>query len=75
MLAPAAEVVERLNAAIRATFGPRRPYPLHRRAAGMLLAGLLEYFPNEGTGSAYELSEEQIVETQAQFIERVVFPR
>ena len=41
----------------------------------MLLAGLLEHFPNEGAGSAYELSEDEIVEAQALFIERVVFPR
>jgi AcrR family transcriptional regulator len=74
VLAPAADVVEALNTAVRKTFGPRRPYPLDRRAAGMLLAGLLEYFPHEGAGSAYELSEEQIVEAQALFIERVLFP-
>lgn len=75
LLAPAADVVEAMNTAVRATFGPRRPYPLDRRAAGMLLAGLLEYFPNEGAGTAHELTEGQIVQAQAQFIERVVFPR
>lgn len=75
VLAPAAEVVETLNAAVGATFGPRRPFPLDRRAAGMLLAGLLEHFPNEGAGSSHELSPDRIVEAQALFIERVLFSR
>jgi hypothetical protein len=40
----------------------------------MLFAGLLEHFPNEGAGAEHEPTAEQIVETQAHFIERVIFP-
>ncbi|MGD9704587.1 MAG: TetR/AcrR family transcriptional regulator [Acidimicrobiia bacterium] len=75
LLAATADVVAAMGSAITATFGPPRPHPLDRRAAGMLLASLLEHFPNEGAGSAHEPSEAQIVETQALFIERVLFPR
>ncbi len=75
LLAPAADVVDAIGQAIRATFGPRRPYPLDRRAAGMLFAGLVEQFPNEGKGSHYELDREQVIETQALFVERVLLPR
>jgi hypothetical protein len=50
-----------------------RPYPLIRRATGLMLAALLEQFPNEGVGSKYELSDETIVEMQALFLERVLF--
>jgi AcrR family transcriptional regulator len=74
VLAPAADVVRAMSAAITATFGPRRPYPLDRRAAGMLLSGLLEHFPNEGHGSKYEPDDETLVELQALFIERVLVP-
>lgn len=74
LLVPAADVVAAMGQAITATFGPRRPYPLDRRAAGMLFAGLLEHFPNEGTGAKHEPTDEQIIETQACFIERVLFP-
>jgi len=72
VLAPAADVVRALSVAITATFGERRPYPLDRRAAGMLLSALLEHFPNEGLGSKYEPDDRTIVETQALFVERVM---
>jgi AcrR family transcriptional regulator len=75
LLGPAAEVVVSMSEAVSAIFGPPRRYPLARRAAGMLLAALLEHFPNEGLGTDHEPSNEQIVEIQAQFIERVLLPR
>lgn len=74
LLAGAADVVAAMSGAVEATFGPPRPYPLDRRAAGMLLSALLEHAPNEGAGSTYEPSDEQIVEEQQRFIERVLFP-
>ncbi len=74
LLASAADVVRSMSGAIRATFGPPRPYPLDRRAAGMLFSGLLEHFPNEGTGSKYEPDDNEIVEAQALFVERVLVP-
>jgi methyltransferase (TIGR00027 family) len=75
LLAPAADVVRSLSHAVAACFGPTRPYPLHRRAAGILLAGLLEHFPNEGAGSKHEPTDEQVVAAQAQFLDRVLFPK
>ena len=74
LLSPAADVVRAMGHAITATFGPSRPYPLDRRAVGMLLSGLLEHFPNEGVGSNYEPTDDQIIEAQALFIERVLLP-
>ena len=74
LLDPAADVVRAMSEAITATFGPPRPYPLDRRAAGMLFSGLLEHFPNEGSGSKYEPNENAIVEIQALFVERVLVP-
>ncbi len=74
LLAPAADVVRSMSQAIIATFGPPRPYPLDRRAAGMLFSGLLEHFPNEGAGSRYEPDDSEIVEAQALFVERVLVP-
>ena len=41
----------------------------------MLLAGLLEHFPNEGAGSVHEPPADQFVEAQALFIERVAARR
>jgi AcrR family transcriptional regulator len=74
LLAPAADVVRSMSEAITATFGPPRPYPLDRRAAGMLFSGLLEHFPNEGAGSKYEPNDREIIEAQALFVERVLVP-
>jgi AcrR family transcriptional regulator len=74
VLAPAADVVRSMSEAITATFGPPRPYPLDRRAAGMLFSGMLEHFPNEGAGSMYEPDDSEIVEAQALFVERVLVP-
>lgn len=74
VLAPAADVVGAMGEAMSAIFGPPRDIPLDRRAAGMLLAGLLEHFPNEGLGTRLEPSPEDIVETQARFVERVIYP-
>lgn len=75
LLAAVADVVGAMSRAIVVTFGPPRPYPLDRRAAGMLLASALEQFPHEGAGSTYELSDETIVETQALFLERTLLRR
>lgn len=69
-----AETVEALSNAIEATFGPARSYPLDKRAAGMLFASLLENVPNEGAGARLAPTDEQIVEAQALFTERVIFP-
>lgn len=74
VLAPAAEVTTAMGKAIIATFGPKRPYPLDRRVAGMLLTSVLEHFPNQGVGAKHEPSTQLIVETQANFIERVLLP-
>jgi AcrR family transcriptional regulator len=74
LLLPAADVVREMSEAIKATFGPRRDYPLDRRAAGMLFSGLLEHFPNEGLGSKYQPNDDLIIETQLLFIERVMLP-
>ena len=75
LLAPAFDVVVKVSDAIAAIFGPPRPYPLKRRAGGMLLSSLLEHFPNEGIGTESEPSDAVIIETQAKFIERVILPR
>lgn len=72
LLEPAAQVTSEITRAIMATYGPARPYVLDRRAAAMMFAGLLENFPNEGTGSKFEPHDDAIVEAQAQFIERVI---
>lgn len=75
LMVGAAETVEAMSTAIASTFGPQRAYPLDRRAAGMLLSSLLENFPNEGRGGVHEPTDDQIVEAQAHFIERVLLPR
>ena len=72
VLVPAVEVIDAIVVAVASTFGPKRPYPLDRRSAAVILACLLVQFPNEGAGSRHELSDETIVETQALFIERVM---
>ncbi len=38
----------------------------------MLLAGLLEYFPTEGSGTEVAPTTTVIIEVQARFIERVL---
>ncbi|MDO8361520.1 MAG: TetR/AcrR family transcriptional regulator [Actinomycetota bacterium] len=75
VLAPCRETVTAMSIAIIGLFGPMRSYPFDRRAGGMLLAGLLEHFPNEGKGSEHEPTPEQLVEAQALFIERVLLAR
>ena len=75
VLAPAADVVSALGDAVAGTFGPKRSYALDRRAAVMMLAGLLEHFPNEGAGSSYEPTDDDIIETQAAFVQRVLLAR
>jgi AcrR family transcriptional regulator len=75
LLAPAFDVVVKISDAVAKIFGPPRPYPLKRRAGGMLLAALLEHFPNEGIGTQVEPSDAVIVETEALFIERVFLRR
>ncbi len=73
VLAAAADLVAQMARTVQATFGPVRPYPVIRRATGLMMAALLEQFPNEGVGSKYELSDETIIEMQALFLERVLF--
>ncbi len=75
VLAPAADVVDAISRAVAATFGPPRPYVLGRGAAVMMLSSLLEHFPNEGLGAKHEPTDQQIVDAQARFIERVLLPR
>jgi len=72
VLAPAADVVGSITKAVGATFGPARSYPLGRGAAEMMLVGLLEHFPTESIGAKHEPTDEQIIEAQARFIERVI---
>jgi AcrR family transcriptional regulator len=74
LLSTTADVVLAISDAIQQIFGPPRPYPLARRAAGMLLAGLIEHFPNEVAGVEREPSKREIVDAQAAFIERVILP-
>jgi AcrR family transcriptional regulator len=74
LLSTTADVVVAVSEAIQQIFGPSRPYPLARRAAGMLLSGLIENFPNEAVGASREPSARQIIEAEAAFIERVILP-
>ena len=74
VLAPSVDVVAALDRATRATFGPRRRYPLHPRAAVPLLNAALEGLPNQAAGTALDPDDATIVEAQAQFIERVLLP-
>jgi AcrR family transcriptional regulator len=74
LLVGAAETVDAVSKAMDATFGEGRDYPLDRRACGMLLSSLLENVPNESAGARLAPTDEEIVEAQAQFIERVIFP-
>jgi AcrR family transcriptional regulator len=48
----------------------KRGYPLHRRAASLMLLAMLERLPEQAAGTSYQLTPEQIVETMAGFIER-----
>lgn len=73
VLAAAADLIAQMARSVQATFGPVRPYPLIRRATGLMTAALLEEFPNEGVASKFELSDDTIVEMQALFLERVLF--
>jgi AcrR family transcriptional regulator len=75
VLVPCRDTVVDVGLALRSLFGPRRTYALDRRAAGMMLAALLEQFPNEGKGTPFEPSADQIVDAQALFIERVLLAR
>ena len=75
VLVPCREVVADMSAAVRDLYGPTRSYALDRRAVGVMLAALLEHFPNEGKGTRFEPSAQQIVEAQALFIERVILVR
>ena len=74
LMVGAAGIVDAMSGAIAATFGPVRPYPLDRRAAGMLLSSLLQHVPNEAVGASHQPADDALIEAQATFIERVVFP-
>jgi AcrR family transcriptional regulator len=74
LLVGAADTVAALSKAIEATFGPTRPYPLDRRAGGMLMSSLLENVPNESANTRRRPTDDDIIEAQARFIERVIFP-
>jgi len=75
VLAPCRDTVIGLGAALRNLFGNHQTYGLSRRAAGVMVAALLEHFPNEGKGTTIDPTPDQIVETQAMFIERVLLRR
>ena len=75
VLAPCRTVMIDLSSALRELFGPPRDYGLDRRAGGMMLAALLEHFPDEGKGTSFEPSADQIVQAQALFINRVLLSR
>lgn len=75
VLAPSRIIINELGAAVRALFGPPRDYPLSRRATGVMLAALLEHYPTEGKGTEYEPTVDDLIETQARFIERVLLTR
>ena len=75
VLAPSRVIVNAMGGAVRAMFGPPRDYRLSRRATGIMLAALLEHYPNEGKGTEYQPTPEELVETQARFIERVLLAR
>ncbi len=46
---------------------------LHLEAAAMMFAALLERFPEESTGTRFTLTDTQIIEAQALFLERAFF--
>ena len=73
LMVGAAEVVDAMSHAVEGTFGPRRDYPLDRRAGGLLLSSLLEHVPNQGVGTLHDPTDDDLIEAQALFIERVIF--
>lgn len=75
VLGPCRDTIIDIGAAVRETFGPRRSYPMQRRAVGMMFAGLLEQFPNEGRDTKYEWAADEIVRAQALFVQRVLLAR
>lgn len=75
VLAQSRIIVTAIGASVRALFGPRREYTLDRRAAGVMLAGMLEHYPNEAAGTTYQPTREELVEAEALFIERVLLAR
>lgn len=75
VLAANREVISEIGAAVRALFGPERPYALDRRAAGVMMTALLEHYPSQGRGTVYQPTDEQIVRVQAAFVERVILGR
>ena len=75
VLAPSRVIVNELGGAVRELFGPPRDYRLSRRATGIMLAALLEHYPNEGKGTEYQPTPDVLIETQARFIERVLLAR
>lgn len=72
VMAPCGRVIDAIGAALRAMFGPRRAYPLDRRAGGVLLSAAIEFFPNEVRGTRHEPPAAEIVEAQAVLVERVL---
>jgi hypothetical protein len=48
---------------------------LDLEAAAMMFAALLERFPEESTGTRFALTDTQIIEAQALFLERAFFRR
>jgi AcrR family transcriptional regulator len=62
LLATTSDVVVAMGRAVAEIFGPPRPYPLARRACGMLFSGLIEHFPNEAARGRVTPSAQQLVE-------------
>ena len=75
VLAPSRVIITELGASIRSLFGSPREYTLSRRAVGVMLAAMLEHYPNEGRGTNYQPTLDEMVEVEALFIERVLLAR
>ncbi|MDO8389494.1 MAG: TetR/AcrR family transcriptional regulator [Actinomycetota bacterium] len=75
VLAPSRVIITQLGASVRAMFGPKRDYTLSRRATGVMLAAMLENYPNEARGTSQQPPLHQLIEIEALFIERVLLTR
>jgi AcrR family transcriptional regulator len=76
VLAPYAIVRLQLRDTVAAMLSNAPPNKrLDLEAAAMMFASLLERFPEESTGTRYALTDAQIIEAQALFLERAFFVR
>lgn len=73
IMGPNYEIVAMLTASVTELLAQSgRTDRLDIGATTMILAALLERFPEESAGTRYQLSEDEVVEAQAVFIERVL---